>query len=188
MQAVLNSYMAKKATATIAQVVAVYGGGVGPVGTVDVQFLVNQVDRSGVATPHGVAKGLPYLRYQGGSNAVICDPAVGDIGTVVFASRDISSVKKNKKQSNPGSFRKFSMSDGMYLPGILNGTPQTYLQLGTGQANLVAPVQIKLDAPEVVVTGNLTVANGVTTMIQDISGKLVMLIGGVGYSSNNSGG
>ena len=96
MQAVIDSHMAGKATATLARVVAAHGGGVGPVGTVDVQPLVNQVDNAGTPTPHGVLYGLPYLRYQGGMSALIIDPMPGDIGCVVFASRSPVSVTRTR--------------------------------------------------------------------------------------------
>lgn len=106
-------------------------GDISPVGSVDVQPLVNLLDGSGQATPHGILHALPYMRLQGGMNAVVMDPHVGDIGIAVFAHRDISSVKATKAQANPGSFRRFDLSDGMYIGGILNGTPNQYIQFNT---------------------------------------------------------
>ena len=94
-----------------------------PAGSVDVQILVNQMDGIGNTTPHGTTYNLPYLRLQAGGNAIIIDPQVGDIGAAGFCDRDISSVKKNKARANPGSFRRFSPSDGLYFGGFLNGTP-----------------------------------------------------------------
>ena len=82
---------------TLVQVVAVTNdGGVEPVGFVDVHPMVAQVDGKGQPTPHGVIYGLPYIRVQGGSNAVILDPQVGDIGLAVFCAQDISKVKATK--------------------------------------------------------------------------------------------
>lgn len=83
-------------TVTLVQVIAVNATGIGPVGTVDVQPMVAQLDGSGKAYAHGVIHNIPYFRLQGGSNAVIIDPEVGDIGMCGFCSRDISSVKVNK--------------------------------------------------------------------------------------------
>jgi hypothetical protein len=54
---------------------------------------------------------------------VVIDPQVGDIGPAGICDRDISSVKKNKGVANPGSRRKFSLSDGIYFGGILNKKP-----------------------------------------------------------------
>jgi hypothetical protein len=129
-------------TATIVQVKAVYAtkddaennspvkqaGDVAPVGFVDVLPLVNLIDGVGTATEHVTVYGLPYFRLQGGKNAIICDPEVDDIGIAVISDRDISSVKANKAQANPGSFRRFSLADGIYLGGILNDTPNQYVR------------------------------------------------------------
>ncbi|WP_240021695.1 Gp138 family membrane-puncturing spike protein [Mannheimia haemolytica] len=114
-------------TVTLVQVIAVNATGIGPVGTVDVQPMVAQLDGSGKAYAHGVIHNIPYFRLQGGSNAVIIDPEVGDIGMCGFCSRDISSVKVNKAPSTPQSRRKFDYADGLYFGGFLNGVPSQYL-------------------------------------------------------------
>ena len=104
-------------------------GGLGPVGFVDVQPLINLVDGLlGNSQQHGTIFHLPYFRIQGGKNAVIADPAVGDIGFAVICDRDISSAKENKDVSNPGSFRRFDLADGIYIGGVLNDTPEQYVQ------------------------------------------------------------
>lgn len=92
-------------------------------GTVNVQPLVNQLDGSGNATPHGTVFGLPYVRMQGGTNAVIMTPKVGDLGLIVIADRDTSAARAAKGIANPGSLRKFNAADGVYIGGILNGVP-----------------------------------------------------------------
>lgn len=111
------------------QVTAVQAGAGSPpvAGTVSVQPLVNQIDGDGNATSHGVVNGIPWFRLQGGKNAVICEPEVGDIGYVDVSSRDISAVKSTKARANPGSRRKFSLSDGVYVGGFLNVAPNQYL-------------------------------------------------------------
>jgi hypothetical protein len=88
--------------------------------------------------------GLPYLRIQGGVNAVIIDPQPGDIGIAVFASRDITNVKSTKAQANPGSFRMHDFSDGMYLGGLLNGVPSQYVQFSSDGISIVCPVTSKI--------------------------------------------
>lgn len=102
-------------------------GDVKKAGTVDVLPLVNQIDGAGNATPHGTVYGIPWSRVQGGKNAVVIDPVVGDIGYVVAADRDISSVKASGKQSTPGSRRKFNIADGVYAGAALNVAPEQYL-------------------------------------------------------------
>jgi phage baseplate assembly protein gpV len=144
----VNQILATISTVTLVKIVAVTNnGGVSPVGFVDVQPLVNQTDGAGNATPHGVVYGLPYFRLQGGTNAIILDPQVGDIGMCGFASRDISSVKASKAQANPGSGRVFDMADGLYFGGMLNGTPTQYVQFSAIGINVVSPTKITLQAP-----------------------------------------
>ena len=120
---IVESILSRLQTVTLVKVVAVKGGGLSPVGMVDVQPLVSQIDGSGGVIPHGVIFNVPYMRLQGGSNAVIIDPQAGDIGMCGFCSRDISSVKANKSASAPQSKRRFDYSDGLYFGGFLNGTP-----------------------------------------------------------------
>lgn len=130
---VFSQLLGRIATATLVQVKAVSNtGGVSPVGTVDIQPMVNQIDGGGNATPHGTIFSLPYFRLQGGTNAVILDPQVGDIGVAVFASSDISVVQETKAVANPGSRRTFDWADGLYLGGFLNGTPTQFIQFVEG--------------------------------------------------------
>lgn len=136
--------------------------GLNPVGYVDVLPLVNQIDGAGQPTPHGTVYHLPYFRLQGGANAVIIDPAIGDIGIAVFASHDISAVKATKKQANPGSRRRHSMADGMFLGGILNGTPTQYVMFDATGITVVSPTAVRIQAPTVAITGNLTATGGIT--------------------------
>ena len=126
---VVRSILAGVATATLVRVEAASAsGGVEAVGFVDVRPMVAQVDGRGQPMPHGIIHEGPYFRLQGGTNAVIIDPAVGDIGLAVFASHDLSSVKANRAPANPGSRRRFAMSDALYVGGMLNGAPQNYLR------------------------------------------------------------
>lgn len=168
------------ATATVVQVQAVTPSGdpVGPVGTVDVLPLVNQINGAGDATPHGTLYALPYFRLQGGANAVIMDPRPGDLGLAVFASRDISSVKANKAQSNPGSRRQFDMADGLYLGGFLNGAPEQYVRFHANGIDLTTPgtvtvtadTAVNITAPEVAVDGATSVT--VTSAAIELDGPV----------------
>lgn len=159
----IQQALLKMQTATLVKVIAVHGGGVGPVGTVDVQPLVNQMasgpNGTRTAVAHGIIYGLPYFRLQGGPSAIICDPVAGDIGMAAFASRDISSVKATKAVANPGSQRVFDFADGLYFGGFLNGSPGQYLEMlaALGGIKLHSPGTITLDAPATEVTGTLHV-------------------------------
>jgi hypothetical protein len=115
--------------ATLVQVVSVTNtpGQVAPVGQVNVQLLVNQLDGYGNSTPQGTVYNVPYFRFAGGSNAILCDPQVNDCGLLVCADRDLSNVKKTKSQGNPGSRRRFNWGDGVYIGLFLGDAPDQYL-------------------------------------------------------------
>jgi hypothetical protein len=87
----VRQMLAETNTADLVKVVSVTSAGaLAKAGVVAVQPLVNQIDGQGNATPHGTIYNLIYFRMQGGANAVILDPAVGDIGMAAYCSRDIS--------------------------------------------------------------------------------------------------
>jgi len=162
----------RAATATLGQVQAVTNtpGQVTAVGQVDVLPLVNQIDGSGNATPHQVVHGLPYFRFQGGSNAVLCDPQVGDIGLVVFCDRDISSVKASGKQANPGSRRRFDMADGIFIGLCLGGAPNQYIAFTgsgisivdkNGNSIVMGPGGVTINGAQINQSGDVISAAGI---------------------------
>lgn len=176
MSYLIRSLIGRMATTTLVEVMAVEAAGeVAPVGFVDVKPMVAMIDGDGKATPHGTIYRVPYFRVQGGKNAVIIDPVKGDIGIAVFASGDISAVKANKKASNPGSRRRNSFADALYIGGVLNGVPEQYIRFSTegievkGTAiKLIGPVEVQgtLTATEDVVTGTVSLKNHVHTGVQ----------------------
>jgi Phage Tail Collar Domain. len=149
---VIRQVLSKVNVAAIVEILAVYGGAVGPVGYVDVQPLVNQTDGYGNAIPMGIIRHLPYMRAQGGTNAIIIDPQVGDVGICIFADKDSSSVVATGAQANPGSRRRFAVTDGIYLGGMLNGTPVQYIQFLANSILVVSPQNITLQSPEIDLT------------------------------------
>lgn len=154
---IIANMLAKVQTITLVQVLSVTNsGGVSPVGYVDVQPMVHMLtgDRKTVAC--GVIHNVPYFRLQGGANAIILDPQVGDIGMCGFCSRDISSVKNNKTASAPQSLRRFDFADGLYFGGFLNGTPSQYVQFSAAGIKVHSPTEIELEAPNIKFTGNTT--------------------------------
>lgn len=162
----VDGMLARVRTATLVQVKAVTNsGGVAEVGFVDIEPLVNQVDGIGQATPHATIFKCPYLRVQGGANAIILDPQVGDIGIAVFADRDISSATANKGKANPGSRRRFSMADGLYLGGVLNGVPSQYVRFSSAGIEIHSPTQVKLTAPDVRIDANTVEVNAQTVTV-----------------------
>lgn len=153
----VRSIMAQQATTTLVIVRAVDGD------RVDVQPMVSQVDGAGNAIEHGVIHDLPVWRLQGGNSAVIVEPTVGDIGLAVFASTDISNVKRAKEPTTPGSFRRFDWSDGIYLGGLLNSAPTQFIRMdGDGITINPAPGLPVTINGDMVVSGDITTGPGST--------------------------
>ena len=177
------SYLVQQAigkiqTATIVRIEkCTNNGGLTPVGYVDVTPMVSQIDAAGVTMPHTTIYNVPYFRIQGGANAIIIDPEIGDLGICVFASRDITKVKNTKAQSAPGSFRQNSFSDGLYIGGVLNGLPAQYVQFSATGIRIHSPTKIKLDAPDILLSAttieiNASASVTMTTPIFQLNGEM----------------
>lgn len=148
----IQNAIAKMQTATLAQVVAINGGGLGPIGTLTVQPLVFQIDGANVPNtrPLAVIFNVPYLRVSGGNSGIVLDPVVGDIGIVVFCSRDISKVKSTLASAAPGSFRQYDLADAVYLGTVLSAAaPTQYLQFDSDGIAVVSPQAVKVTAPSI---------------------------------------
>ena len=131
--------------------------GSGSVGYVKVKPLVNDMDAEGNAVDVPLIPSLPYFRLQGGKVAIITDPVAGDIGLAIFAQKDTSNVVAGTKEPvQAGSFRSFSMSDGWYVGGFLNASPETFLELKqNGTAILTALNGVTING-DVVINGEMT--------------------------------
>lgn len=174
---VVTQLLNRIATVALVQVVKVYNdGGVEPVGLVDVQPMVHQLTGNGEPVPHGVIYGVPYMRLQGGTNAVILDPQVGDIGACGFCSRDISKVRVTKAPAPPGTFRKYDWADGLYFGGFLNATPVQYVRFTADGIEVVSPSKVTIRAPSIELDGPVT-----TTSTIDADGDVT----GAGISLQN---
>lgn len=161
----IEKMLGRIATTALVKIIAVTSvGEVAAVGFVDVQPMVHQVDGAGKPTPHGTINHLPYFRLQGGADAVILDPKVGDIGIAVFCSRDISAVKRQKKDASPGSRRRYDWADGVYIGGVLNGVPNQYVRFSETGVNIVTLQNLTISALNVTLdsSGNLKVKGEVT--------------------------
>jgi len=161
-------------TPILVQVKAVHGGGVSLVGQVDVQPMVHMQDGQGKTYPHGVITGVPYLRVQGGTSALIIDPMVGDIGYVMVSGRDIQNVITSRRPSAPGSFRMHSMSDCVYVGGFLNGAPNQFIIMNGDGIRIVSPGTVRIEANAAEIACNLTV-DGTITATGDVTGNGISL-------------
>jgi hypothetical protein len=160
--AIINKMMARRNISIPVRVVAVTKNGeMGPPGFLSVTPLVNQVDGAGNAVEHAVVHNIPYIRHQCGGSAIIMDPKVGDIGTMVIADRDISGVKETRDRSNPGSWRSGSMADGIYMGTVLGNTPTTNtVRFHDGGVEIASMLHVTITSPHVTITSDDVQING----------------------------
>lgn len=159
-------------TAMPVQVMSVTNsGGVSPIGYVGVMPLVSTLDGDGQVVDHATIYNVPYMRIQGGSNGIILDPAVGDIGLAIVCDRDITAVKSAKKVSPPGSLRKNDMSDMVYLMTIIGAAPTQYIQFNSSGITITSPNNVTVNAPTAVVNSSTNVT--MNTPILKVSGDII---------------
>ena len=175
----INAIMKRVNTCMPVQVTAVKAGGLGPVGFVDVQVMVTQLTGNNTVVANPSIQNVPYFRVQGGKNAVIIDPQVGDIGVACFCQRDISSVKKVRAVAPPGSHRMFSFSDAVYFGGTLNGTPEQYIKFDGSGISVYSPTKITCTAPEILMEAE----NSIT-----MDAPLVEITGSIGQTGEKGTG
>lgn len=143
LQFVIQQAMSRISTAIPVRVQAVNGL------YVDAVPLVSNVDGYGEAVTPTTLFHLPIFRYHAGVGAVILDPVPGDLGLAVFAQADSSNVTEGTTApQQPGSFRRFSQSDGFYIGGFHNSAPSVYIEVKQdGVVNIqAATVNISGDA------------------------------------------
>lgn len=160
-------------------------GALSLVGYVDIQPMVNQMDSKDQGLAQPILYNVPYLRIQGGANAVIIDPKAGDVGICLFVSRDISSIKNTRKQGNPASLRTFSLSDGLYLGGILNAQPDQYVRFSDSGIEIKSPNSVKIQAPNVNIVGDVSITGALTNNGKSVGSAL--RVSGVQAGTSNSG-
>lgn len=140
------------------------------VGFVDVLPMIEETDTAGVVIPQTPIYNVPYLRYQGGSSAVILDPAVGDRGLAIFAERDITTIKSTLQSGPAATDRAYSSADGLYIGGVLNSAATQYVrfQPDAGGVDIVSPADINLEAG-----GDVSIQSGGQTTVTAPGGFIV---------------
>lgn len=195
---VIERMLSRVATCTLVKVVSCTNtGGVSPVGTVNVQPIIDMVAADGSTWPHGVLYKLPYIRLQGGPNAVILDPQPGDLGLAWFASRDISVAKSASGKAQlqgaadsvpPGTARQFDMSDGLYMGGLLNGTPTQYLRFTVDGVTVLSPTKVTIQAPTIELKGAVVQTGGDVSMSATLTVATDVVGGGIHLKTHTHSG
>lgn len=162
LQAVIRGMLSTISSGELVEVVGVSASGVAPVGFVSVRPLVYKVDGDNNNVERGVIHNVPYFRLQGGKNAIICDPAIGDIGFCGICSRDISLVKRVRAAAAPNMRRICDISDAVFFGGWSSQTPEQYIWFDGSEVKIKATSQVIIDAPNLQVNGTINATGDIT--------------------------
>jgi hypothetical protein len=188
----IQNQLALNASAHVAKVVAIVegSGGVDNPPMVKCQIMVDDIDGYGNRVERAVLYNLPAYRSQSGTNAVIIDPQVGDIGMLVVADRDISGVKSTKANAGPGSFRQNNWADSCFHSGYINKTPVAYIQFtNEGVINIITPMDINITNQgniTVQTQGNLSATVHGNTTVTTTGNAVVTASGTIAFSGSNA--
>lgn len=157
-----NSLITNVNTAIPCKVVAIEKQeqrGVNIVGFVDIQLMIEQTNGQKKGNETAIICNVPYVRIQGGTNAVIIDPEINDLGVAIFASRDITNFKEARRQTPPATWRKFSISDAIYIGGIRNQKPVQYIHFRNDGIEIYSPKRVHITTPTVLIDSDNTTIN-----------------------------
>jgi len=174
---IINSEIKKINTADLVKVIAVNENN-----TIDVQPLLGNISANGSMNGTSPIYNIRYFQWRFGLNKIKAVPAVGDIGLLVCCKRDISNVENG----NVGSFRRFSMADGIYIGGIegLNpNPPNQIIEFSENALNITSSGTITVTAPTVNV--NATTSATVTSPSVNLGGDGGAAVARVGDSVVN---
>lgn len=146
--------------------------------TVNITIMINQLLANKKPSEHGIIYNVPYYQLQAGAFGIIAKPVAGDIGLALFSARDIAHLKEVAKTAqptepvNPNSLRRFDFSDVIYLGGVFNRDPASYIE-GTDTTIDIVSETVSTTAQNINLTGELTaLGDGSFTGRIDIYGSL----------------
>ena len=133
-----------------------------PIGRCEVLPLVQQIDGSNNVYPMGKIINVPYLRVQGGSNAIVIDPQVGDVGLCGFCERDISIVKRTGELSAPDTRRKYDINSAVYMFTMMSGAPTQYIHFKSSGIDIKSTGIVNINGLNILPDGTLVTKDGDT--------------------------
>lgn len=157
---------------------------------VDVKSTIYQIDNKNELIDQPIIYNVPYTQIQGGKNAIIIEPKVGDLGFCVFCQRDISAFKATKNYALPGSKRTYNPSDAIYIGGILNEQPERYVKITDDGVEIYGDANVTVKADNVQVEATNAVIKAQDTTIDSPVTKMVgnlLVAGGIAWGGEASG-
>lgn len=112
--------------------------------------IVQRTNAEGNPIPESPIYDVKYIQWQYGGNLIKANPTVNDIGIIVVCKKDISSIESGLV----GSFREFSLSDGIYIGGLFgfNQEPTQIIEFDDENGiTITTPKALTINATENVV-------------------------------------
>jgi hypothetical protein len=153
--AMILGLMSRMNTCELVQVISVDND------TVSVMPLLYKIDADNNAVNRGMINNVPFFRLQGGMNAIVIDPKPNDIGICLFASRDISMVKRKKGKASPNTSRQYDISDALYIGGVLNADYSQYIEFLDSGMNIKSTGDININGLVIKADGTLITKGGI---------------------------
>lgn len=154
----MRRFLQKHSFITLAQVIEV-NSNINPP-TLTLKPLILGYTGAGEKLDSGTLYNVPIFRLQRGNSAIVMDPEKGDIGLVAICDADISGIKNTKKESMPASSRKHSLSDSIYLGGVLNSTPTQSITFLNNGISISSPGSVTINGLEILPDGRLKLVDG----------------------------
>lgn len=142
-----------------------------------VQPLINRRYADGRIEPYPVINNVPVIFPRCGGASFTFPVKVGDTVLLVFSDRSIESWSESGGQVNPDDNRMHNINDAIAIPGLIpfstksmakNNDDVLLTYAGAeieikkdGKINMKSP-RVKIDAPEVYMTGNLMVKGDIS--------------------------
>lgn len=119
-------------------------------GKIDVIKALDNVNTDGERIPSVVIPNMNVWRSQSGTNAIIIDPKVGDIGVLLVCKHDISGFAGGVVINDS----EFSYGDGIYLGGVLgfNQAPTEKIEFTDTGISITSTKDLSINAKNVNIT------------------------------------
>lgn len=140
---------------------------------VNVVPAVDKINQNGERIPSSIIYNAQVFRYQSGTNGIIIDPKVGDIGLLLVCKRDISNVASGIV----GDPEEMNYGNGIYLGGVLglNQTPTEFIEFTDNGINITSTKEVSVNSPKVNInaTAEINLGTGAVKQVARVGDNVV---------------